>query len=185
MSMKKPLCGLIVLLGWVCVSQPGFCQSTEATPAPQAQSAEPSSPGGKRVREFQGDDVGQVLRLLARQAKVSLMVDETIKGTVNMRLENSTALEAIEAIARSCKYSLTQDDKGIYYVSPPDTIQAALELIARPETANRIAAYKRHLFVALMGQGFSADESLKIVLASDLGGVVPAIAGKADTPAPK
>ena len=33
-----------------------------------------ANPGGARAREFQGDDVGQVLRLLARQAKISLVV---------------------------------------------------------------------------------------------------------------
>ena len=47
--------------------------------------------GGVGVREFQGDDVGQVLRLLARQAKINMVVSETVIGTVTMRLEDVTA----------------------------------------------------------------------------------------------
>ncbi|HLW35229.1 MAG TPA: hypothetical protein VKS98_06180, partial [Chthoniobacterales bacterium] len=42
--------------------------------------------GGVGVREFQGDDVGQVLRLLARQAKVNMVVSDSVQGTVTMRL---------------------------------------------------------------------------------------------------
>src|SRR5256885_13138302 len=37
--------------------------------------------GGVGVREFQGDDVGQVLRLLARQAKINMVVSEAVTGT--------------------------------------------------------------------------------------------------------
>jgi hypothetical protein len=33
-------------------------------------------------REFQGDDVGQVLRRLARQAKVNMVLSEAVQGTV-------------------------------------------------------------------------------------------------------
>src|SRR6202140_746417 len=40
--------------------------------------------GGVGVREFQGDEIGQVLRLLARQAKINLVVSETVTGAVTM-----------------------------------------------------------------------------------------------------
>src|SRR5207302_11205169 len=56
--------------------------------------------GGVGVREFQGDDVGQVLRLLARQAKVNMVVSDAVTGTVTMRLEDVTALQAISIIVR-------------------------------------------------------------------------------------
>ena len=45
-----------------------------------------SDNGGIGVREFQGDDVGAVLRLLARQAKINMVVSEAVVGTVTMRL---------------------------------------------------------------------------------------------------
>src|SRR5204863_9804610 len=57
--------------------------------------------GGVGVREFQGDDVGQVLRLLARQAKVNMVVSDAVAGTVTMRLEDVTALQAISLIVQA------------------------------------------------------------------------------------
>src|SRR4051812_44053190 len=57
--------------------------------------------GGVGVREFQGDDVGQVLRLLARQAKVNMVVSDAVTGAVTMRLEDVTALQAISIIAKA------------------------------------------------------------------------------------
>jgi hypothetical protein len=47
--------------------------STTVLPAPTDSVTES---GGVGVREFQGDDVGQVLRLLARQAKVNMVVSD-------------------------------------------------------------------------------------------------------------
>lgn len=71
--------------------------------------------GGARAREFQGDDTGQVLRLLARQARISIVVSPQVVGTVSMRLEDVTALQAIETICQAQGYDLTQL-KGVYYV---------------------------------------------------------------------
>jgi hypothetical protein len=65
-----------------------------AAPTPGISQQVPSNPevesGGVGVREFQGDDVGQVLRLLARQAKINMVVSEAVTGTVTMRLEDVT-----------------------------------------------------------------------------------------------
>ncbi len=71
--------------------------------------------GGVGVREFQGDDVGQVLRLLARQAKINLVVSEAVTGTVTMRLEDVTALQAIEIIVKAKGLFLDKID-NVYYV---------------------------------------------------------------------
>ncbi len=56
------------------------------------------SPNARTVHEFQGDDVSMVLRLLARQAGINIMVSDQIVGTINMRVENLTPLEAIKVI---------------------------------------------------------------------------------------
>src|SRR5438105_11228904 len=71
--------------------------------------------GGVGVREFQGDDVGQVLRLLARQAKINLVVSETVTGTVTMRLEDVTALQAIGIIVKAKGLFMDKID-SVYYV---------------------------------------------------------------------
>jgi len=71
--------------------------------------------GGVGVREFQGDDVGQVLRLLARQAKINMVVSEAVTGTVTMRLEDVTALQAISIIVKAKSLFMDKID-NVYYI---------------------------------------------------------------------
>src|SRR5437588_1815980 len=71
--------------------------------------------GGVGVREFQGDDVGQVLRLLARQAKINMVVSEAVAGTVTMRLEDVTALQAISIIVKA-KGLFLDKSENVYYI---------------------------------------------------------------------
>ena len=81
--------------------------------------------GGVGVREFQGDDVGQVLRLLARQAKINMVVSEAVAGTVTMRLEDVTAMQAIAIIVKAKSLFMDQID-NVYY------IKTATERTAEP-----------------------------------------------------
>jgi type II secretory pathway component GspD/PulD (secretin) len=72
------------------------------------------------LNEFQGDDVAQVLRLLARQAKISLVVSDRISDAqppmkVTMRLENQTPLQTINIIVEDKGLILNQKN-GIYFV---------------------------------------------------------------------
>lgn len=71
--------------------------------------------GGAGVREFQGDDVGQVLRLLARQAKINMVVSEAVTGTVTMRLEDVTALQAVGIIVKAKGLFMDKVD-DVYYI---------------------------------------------------------------------
>src|SRR5205814_7060953 len=71
--------------------------------------------GGVGVREFQGDDVCAVLRLLARQAKINMVVSEAVTGTVTMRLEDVSALQAISIIVKAKGLFLDKID-NVYYV---------------------------------------------------------------------
>ena len=45
-------------------------------------------------------------------------------------------------------------------------IESQLKLAANPETAERLAAFKRNLFEALIKKGFTAQEALQIVIAT-------------------
>ena len=94
------------------------------TPAPSVVPPTASGPaepdgvtdnGGIAVREFQGDDVGAVLRLLARQAKINMVVSEAVVGTVTMRLEDVTALQAISVIVKAKGLFLDKID-NVYYI---------------------------------------------------------------------
>lgn len=99
--------------------------------APGAAPADASNfnAAGPRAREFQGDDIGQVLRLLARQAKLNVVVSPQVQGTVSMRLEDVTALRAIEIICQANGLFLNNVD-GIYY------IKTAAERAAEPTQAD-------------------------------------------------
>src|SRR6266849_966539 len=88
--------------------------SAVATPALTEADATVES-GGVGVREFQGDDVGQVLRLLARQAKVNMVVSDAVTGTVTMRLEDVTALQAISIIVKAKNLFMDKID-NVYYI---------------------------------------------------------------------
>ncbi|HKP93244.1 MAG TPA: hypothetical protein VJS88_05055, partial [Chthoniobacterales bacterium] len=81
--------------------------------------------GGVAVREFQGDDVGAVLRLLARQAKINMVVSEAVTGTVTMRLEDVTALQAVSIIVKA-KGLFMDRIENVYY------IKTAAERTAEP-----------------------------------------------------
>jgi len=93
--------------------------STPATTlAPPTANESATESGGVGVREFQGDDVGQVLRLLARQAKVNMVVSDQVTGTVTMRLEDVTALQAIAIIVKAKGLFMDQIDH-VYYIKTP------------------------------------------------------------------
>ncbi|MFL6590684.1 MAG: secretin N-terminal domain-containing protein [Chthoniobacterales bacterium] len=102
--------------------------STTATTTTSPGPVEPESvtdAGGVGVREFQGDDVGAVLRLLARQAKINMVVSEAVAGTVTMRLEDVTALQAVSIIVKA-KGLFMDRIENVYY------IKTAAERTAEP-----------------------------------------------------
>jgi type IV pilus secretin PilQ/predicted competence protein len=113
--------------------------------------------GGVGVREFQGDDVGQVLRLLARQAKINMVVSEAVQGTVTMRLEDVTALQAVSIIVKAKGLFMDKID-NVYY------IKTAAERGAEPtESDNYQFSYARAKDVALLvGPQLSAKEAVQV-----------------------
>ena len=95
--------------------------SSTTTTTAQTTAAGPIEPdsvsdnGGIGVREFQGDDVGAVLRLLARQAKINMVVSEAVVGTVTMRLEDVSALQAVAIIVKAKGLFMDRID-NVYYI---------------------------------------------------------------------
>jgi len=85
-------------------------------PLPSAAPA--VAPTAVRTVEFQGDEIGLVLRTLARQAKMNIVVSDqvtTTGGTVSMRIEEKTPMEAIETII-TAKGLIMDEQKGIYFI---------------------------------------------------------------------
>jgi type II secretory pathway component GspD/PulD (secretin) len=77
------------------------------------------APTAARLNDFQGDPIDLVLRTLARQAKMNIVVSDkvaTTAGTVNMRIEDKTPKEAIEIIVESKGLVMDQGKGGVYYI---------------------------------------------------------------------
>ncbi|RYD84029.1 MAG: hypothetical protein EOP84_06650 [Verrucomicrobiaceae bacterium] len=77
------------------------------------------SPTASRLNEFQGDDIGLVLRTLARQAKMNIVVSEKVLGTVTLRLEDRTPAEAIAVIVQA-KGLMMDEVSGVYFIKTPE-----------------------------------------------------------------
>jgi type IV pilus assembly protein PilQ len=72
-----------------------------------------------RLNDFQGDPIDLVLRTLARQAKMNIVVTDqvaTTAGTVNMRIEDKTPKEAIEIIVESKGLIMDEGKGGVFYI---------------------------------------------------------------------
>src|SRR5438445_6857617 len=122
------------------VQAAGPSASPAATTKTTTATTEPETiteSGGVGVREFQGDEIGQVLRLLARQAKINVVVSDAVTGTVTMRLEDVTALQAISIIVKAKGLFMDKIDT-VYYT------KTAAERTAEPtETDNYQFSYAR------------------------------------------
>lgn len=167
--------------------------ATEPSDAEPIEAPVALTPSTPRLNEFQGDDTSLVLRTLGRQAGISVVVDGRISGTVTARFEDKTPRQAIDVVADAKGLSIEEKD-GTLYLKPknaPDEIapvpeksledhlnefapalstaltklqDSTLDHLARPETAKKIARAKRALYEALIAEGFTKDESLRIVL---------------------
>jgi type IV pilus assembly protein PilQ len=96
----------------------GGAPGLDASGLPPATAAPVSTPGTVRTVDFQGDEIGLVLRTLARQAKMNIVVSDQVGatgGTVSMRIEEKTPKEAIETII-TAKGLIMDEQKGIYFI---------------------------------------------------------------------
>jgi type IV pilus secretin PilQ/predicted competence protein len=131
--------------------------STTSTTSEPAEADSATDNGGVGVREFQGDDVGQVLRLLARQSKINMVVSEAVVGTVTMRLEDITALQAVAIIVKAKGLFMDKID-NVYY------IKTGAERTAEPtESDNYQFSYARAKDVAaLIAPQLSSKEAAQV-----------------------
>src|SRR6266436_10058586 len=147
---------MLLVQGPAQAASPAAPKSTTAAPVLTDADAAIES-GGVGVREFQGDDIGQVLRLLARQAKVNMVVSDTVTGTVTMRLEDVSALQAISIIVKAKGLFMDKID-NVYY------IKTAAERTAEPtESDNYQFSYARAKDVAaLIAPQLSTKEAAQV-----------------------
>jgi type IV pilus secretin PilQ/predicted competence protein len=80
------------------------------------------APTASRLNEFQGDEIGLVLRTLARQARMNIVVSEKVQGTVTLRLEDKTPREAVEVIV-AAKGLVMDELGGVFFIKTPEERQ--------------------------------------------------------------
>ncbi len=107
-------------------ANPGTAPATPGVPGvpgvPGAPTDDPANlppsgidAGGSRVSEFQGDDVSLVLRTLARQAKMNVVVSPAVTGQITLRVEGKTPAEVLRIICQA--NGLIMDEmEGVVYV---------------------------------------------------------------------
>ncbi len=96
----------------------GGTATTDIPGLPPASNGALATPTTTRTVEFQGDEIGLVLRTLARQAKMNIVVSDQVGatgGTVSMRIEDKTPKEAIETII-TAKSLIMDEQKGVYFI---------------------------------------------------------------------
>ena len=92
--------------------------TTETVVVTEMPAASTIAPTTGRLNEFQGDEIGLVLRTLARQAKMNVVISDkvaTAAGTVTMRIEDRTPKEAIDIIVTS-KGLVMDELSGVYFI---------------------------------------------------------------------
>jgi general secretion pathway protein D len=116
----------------------------QAVPTAQTVQALETAGPGRGVRDFQGDDLGTAFRILARQAKINLFVSDQVQGTVTVRLEDRTPLEAIQDICDAKGLVLSQNPvSGVY------SVKTQAEQAAEPtEPANFQFSYAQAATIA-------------------------------------
>ncbi|HWL54476.1 MAG TPA: hypothetical protein VNQ90_18700 [Chthoniobacteraceae bacterium] len=92
---------------------PGTVAPPSATPATTLSTT--TTAAGRIVNEFQNEDVGAVIRLLARQAGVNVVVSDQVVGTITMRLENLTPMEALRVVV-TAKGLLLDQQESVFYI---------------------------------------------------------------------
>ena len=87
-----------------------------ATPAPgTAPALGTLELSNSHVSEFQGDDVSLVLRTLARQAKMNVVVSPAVTGQITLRVENKSPAEVMRIICQA-NGLIIDEMEGVSYV---------------------------------------------------------------------
>jgi type II secretory pathway component GspD/PulD (secretin) len=76
--------------------------------------------------DFKNTDIKDVLRALANQSKVSIIVADDTVGNVTLHLSKVTLSQALEALSKNYKLNCVKS-KNVYYVSPVDNSLLKIE----------------------------------------------------------
>jgi type IV pilus secretin PilQ/predicted competence protein len=92
-------------------------------PTPTAPAAASKPKPKKQVLSFENADLRVILQALAKQAGMSLVIPEDVRGTITARLVDIPIEKAMKTILESKGYSLIELD-GVYHVKSKEAIAA-------------------------------------------------------------
>jgi len=127
----------------------------------------PKPTDAQEKHEYQADPIGLVLRWLAKEAKINIVVSDSVKGNITMRLTDLSPLAAIKVVCASKQLILNEFD-DVYYVMTPSERIDSLHYLDRDDLPAAIAKFKKRYYDALLKEGFTKDEALKIVASESL-----------------
>ncbi|HWB58102.1 MAG TPA: hypothetical protein VG733_01360 [Chthoniobacteraceae bacterium] len=139
----------------------------EPAPSPKPAATPEPKPG---VYDYQDLPIADVLRDLARQAKVNLTIGVGVLGPLTFHEENKTPLQVIEDIA-NYRNLLFHEMDGVYYVVTQDDWRELMRnryYFEAPDLPAAIAKYEKRYYDALIKEGFTKDEALKIITSQPL-----------------
>lgn len=93
---------------------------TDTPPPAEAAPAVPAKPK-KQVLNFENADLRVVLQAMAKQAGISLILPDDVRGTVTARLIDVPIQKAMKTIVESKGYSLVELD-GVYHVKSKESV---------------------------------------------------------------
>jgi type II secretory pathway component HofQ len=115
----------------------------------------PQSNESKRgIHEYSGEEIAGVIRDLARKERINVVVSDSVKGTVNIRLEDKTAREIIDVIVQANELMMDELN-GVYYIRTwDDPLKITAELMAHRG---------KLLLDAYLKKGFTRAEAMDLI----------------------
>ena len=80
----------------------------------------------------QNGDVGELLRSVARSAGLNLILDESVKGQVSLKLENENPEDVVERVAKARGLAITKEEKTWIVAAPANLAQGFAEVHVIP-----------------------------------------------------
>jgi len=142
----------------------------EPVPAPPPPHDKPGASPKALVYDYQDLPINDVLRDLSRAAKINLTIGNGVSGSLTFHVEDKTPLEVIEAIA-DYRNLLFHEMDGVYYVVTQDDWRELMRnryFFEAPELPVALAKFKKRYYDALIKEGFTKDEALKIITSEPL-----------------
>jgi len=151
LSVQRQLSAAVLLYALLGVALPSVCQAQEGQKptapkpgvevvgdqggAPAQAAGEPAEKPGFVTNVFFDEDIRQALSDMATQAKVTIIPDDTVQGTVTVELEDVPIEDALRRVLLGGGYVYKKIDE-VYLVGAPDPESPSFRLLAETQVVD-------------------------------------------------